>query len=156
MSWVASEPLPLHDREARLRDWEHDWSQGGDVMLGIFRGGLPVGSCGLHRRIASDGLEIGYWLHPSFTRQGLATSAVRLLTDAAFTVVGINHLEIHHDKANIASGGIPQRLGYRLITERPDAIAAPADIGIECVWRIDRDRWTQRGLRPKDNEPPVR
>ena len=40
-------------------------------------------------------------------RQGLATSAICLLTDSAFALVGISHLEIHHDKANVASAGIP-------------------------------------------------
>jgi RimJ/RimL family protein N-acetyltransferase len=104
----------------------------------------PRSAAGLHRRIEPDGLEIGYWIHPSFTGRGLATSAARLLTDAAFAVEGITHVEIHHDKANVASAGVPRRLAYRLVAEAPDGIAAPAEIGIERIWRVDRDEWTQR------------
>ncbi len=139
MDWMASEPLTVGEREAMLRDREREWADGGDVILAIRLDDRAIGSCGLHRRIKPDGLEIGYWLHPSFTGRGLATGAVGVLTDAAFGVTGITHVEIHHDKANLASAGIPRRLGYRLVAEAPDEIAAPAELGIERVWRIDRD-----------------
>jgi ribosomal-protein-serine acetyltransferase len=144
MGWMASEPLALADREAMLGEQERQWSHGGDIMLGIRLEDRAVGSCGLHRRIAHDGLEIGYWIHPSFTRRGLATSAARLLTDAALDVEGITHVEIHHDKANVASAGVPRRLGYRLVAEAPRGITAPAEIGIKRIWRIHRDEWTRR------------
>ncbi len=139
MGWMTSEPLTLSDREAMLREREREWSDGGDVILAIRLDDRPIGSCGLHRRIGPGGLEIGYWIHPALGGRGLATSAVRLLTEGALRVEGITHLEIHHDKANVASAGIPRRLGYRLVDERPDEIAAPGEIGIEQVWRIDRD-----------------
>jgi ribosomal-protein-serine acetyltransferase len=87
-----------------------------------------------------DRLEIGYRIHPSFTGRGIATSAVRLLTDAALGIEGITHAEIHHD----ASAGVPRRVGYRLVGETPDDVAAHAEIGIERIWRIDRDEWMQR------------
>ena len=144
MRWMESEPLTVGEREAMLRDRESEWSDGGDVMLAIRSKLIAIGSCGLHRRIAPDGLEIGYWLHPSFTGRGLATSAVRLLTDGAFTVDGITHVEIHHDKANLASAGVPRRLGYQLVAEAPEEISAPAESGIEQIWRVRRDAWMQR------------
>jgi RimJ/RimL family protein N-acetyltransferase len=124
-----------------LREREREWSAGGDVMLGIRLERQAIGSCGLHRRIEPDGLEIGYWIHPSFTGRGLATSAARILTDAAFRVDGITHVEIHHDQANVASAGVPRRLGYRLVAAAPDEVAAPAEVGIEWIWRVDRDEW---------------
>jgi ribosomal-protein-serine acetyltransferase len=144
MGWMASEPLTVDEREAMLRDREREWSEGGDVMLAIRLEERAVGSCGLHRRVAPDGLEIGYWIHPSFTGRGLATSAARLLTDGAFTVEGITHVEIHHDKANVASAGVPRRLGYQLIAEARDEISAPAESGIEQIWSVDRHTWLQR------------
>jgi RimJ/RimL family protein N-acetyltransferase len=156
MGWIASEPLTLAEREARLREWEQEWLQGGDVMLGVFLKGRTIGSCGLHRRIAPDGLELGYWIHPSFTRRGLATSAARLLTDAALAVEGITHVEIHHDKANVASAGVPKRLGYVLIATAPNDVPAPAEIGIDCIWRADRDRWTGHSASLAHGEPLAR
>ncbi|MFZ1993295.1 MAG: GNAT family N-acetyltransferase, partial [Solirubrobacteraceae bacterium] len=63
MAWVAEEPLTPQERRAMLVGFERDWRDGGDVVLGIFLDGGVVGGCGLHRRIARDGLELGYWLH---------------------------------------------------------------------------------------------
>jgi RimJ/RimL family protein N-acetyltransferase len=65
----------------------------------------------------------------------------RALTDAAFTVADIERVEIHHDKANAASGGVPARLGYTLLGEWDDEPLAPADVGIECRWAVSRDEW---------------
>jgi len=67
-------------------------------MLGVFQLRRVVGSCGLHRRIAPDGLELGYWIHPDFTGRGLACTIAERLTQAAFAVPEITHVEIHHDK----------------------------------------------------------
>jgi ribosomal-protein-serine acetyltransferase len=138
MAWVADEPLPLARRQAALERWERDWRAGGDVLLGIFLpDGRAVGSCGLHRRRGPATLEIGYWVHPAHLRRGLATRAARLLTDAALAVPGITAVEIHHDKANLASAEIPRRLGYRCVGERPDDRQAPAELGIDTAWRIE-------------------
>jgi RimJ/RimL family protein N-acetyltransferase len=141
MGWMAGEPQTLEERRTMLAKREREWRAGGDVMLGIFVGGTVAGSCGLHRRLGPTALEIGYWVHSSFTRRGLATTAARLLTEAALSAPEITHVEIHTDKANSASAGVPQRLGYRLMAERPDERHAPAELGIECVWRMERDVW---------------
>ncbi len=137
---MAQEPKTLEQRRAMLRERESEWLQGGDVLLAIFVGDRVAGSCGLHRRRGPDALEIGYWVHPSFTGRGLATAVARLLTDAAFSVPGIAHVEIHIDKANSASAGVPRRLGFRLLGETPDEATAPAEAGIDCAWRMERAR----------------
>jgi RimJ/RimL family protein N-acetyltransferase len=141
MAWVAREPLDIEQRRAMLRRSELSWAEGGDVMLGVFKDGQVAGSSGLHRRLGPGGVEIGYWIHPRFTRQGLATMAARLLTDAAFSVPDIDRVEIHHDKANVASAGVPRKLGFALVDERPDPIDAPGEIGVECIWRLMRRDW---------------
>jgi GrpB-like predicted nucleotidyltransferase (UPF0157 family)/RimJ/RimL family protein N-acetyltransferase len=141
MGWIAQEPTAIEDRRTRLEEWERDWSRGGDVLLGIFLFDQVIGSCGLHRRIAPDGLEIGYWIHPSFTRRGFATRAAWLLTDAALDQPDISHVEIHHDKANVASAGVPRKLGYQFVEERRDVAEAPADLGVEWRWRMNEQIW---------------
>jgi ribosomal-protein-serine acetyltransferase len=120
MPWVEHEPLPLEDRTSLISEWERNWRDGGDAIMGVFIEGKIAGGCGLHDRIGPSGLEIGYWTHPAFLRQGVATGAARLLTDAALALPGIEHVEIHHDKANEASAGVPRRLGYRFIDEVQD------------------------------------
>jgi ribosomal-protein-serine acetyltransferase len=141
MPWVSQEPLTLARRTTLIEEWERDWMQGGDVVMGVFLRGRVAGGCGLHRRIGCNGLELGYWTHPSFLRRGIATAAAALLTDAAFAVPGITHVEIHHDKANRASAAVPRRLGYRFIGEVPDEPEAPAETGIECRWRLTEQEW---------------
>ena len=109
MAWVADEPLTIVQRRELIIGFERDWRDGGDAVLGIFLDGRVVGGCGLHGRIARDGLELGYWIHPRFTRRGLATTAARLLTDGALALPRVTHVEIHHDKANVASAGVPEK-----------------------------------------------
>src|SRR5581483_9097543 len=36
MAWIANEPVPLEQRRARIAEWARDWSEGGDVILGVF------------------------------------------------------------------------------------------------------------------------
>ncbi len=143
MGWVTQEPMTLASRRLWLAAREREWAAGGDVILGTFVGGEVAGGCGLHRRVAPDGLEIGYWVHPSFLRRGIATEAARLLTDSALELPGITHVEIHHDKANLASRAVPRKLGYRFVGERPDAVEAPGEVGIDCMWRMDRALWAE-------------
>ena len=117
---------------------------GRDFVLGVFVGERVAGGCGLHRRAGPSTLEIGYWLHPSFTGQGLATTVARLLTDAAFALPGIEQVEIHSDKANAASAGVARRLRFDFLGETPDEATAPGETGIDCAWRMDRDVWRSR------------
>jgi ribosomal-protein-serine acetyltransferase len=155
MSWMSEEPQALERRRAMLARWEREWWDGGDALLGVFVDDAVAGSCGLHRRRGPDVLEIGYWIHVSFVRRGLATKVAALLTDAAFAVPRIQYVEIHHDKANIASSGVPRRLGFRLVGEGPDEVAAPAELGIDCVWRIDNDRWRASSRSVGTTPPPA-
>jgi len=144
MAWMADEPQTLAQRRELLARWEREWDEGGDAHYALVANERVAGSCGLHRRLGFDALEIGFWVHAGFVRCGLATEAAALLTAAAFALPEIEHVEIHHDKANVASSGVPRRLGYGLVCEQRDPPTAPADTGIECVWRIDRGEWITR------------
>jgi ribosomal-protein-serine acetyltransferase len=144
MGFMAHEHQTLAQRRAMLAQRESEWRAGGDVMLGIFVADAIAGSCGLHRRLGPSALEIGYWVHPAVTRRGLGTTVARLLTGAALSIPEIAHVEIHTDKANTASAGVPRRLGYRLVAETPDGRHAPAEVGIEHIWRMDQDDWERR------------
>jgi RimJ/RimL family protein N-acetyltransferase len=122
-------------RRRLIEGWQHDQAtDGGDAVYGMFADGTVVGGCGLHRRRGPDVLEIGYWVHADHVRQGLATEAARLLTAAAFAVPGIVRVEIHHDRANLASRAVPARLGFTYVGEVPDQVDAPAEEGIDCIW----------------------
>jgi ribosomal-protein-serine acetyltransferase len=148
MPWVAQEPLSIPERGALIAGWEREWLAGGDVVLGMFIDGVVAGGCGLHRRIGAGGLEIGYWTAKPFLRQGTATMAARLLTDAAFAGSEINRVEIHHDQANQASAGVPRNLGFKLVREVEDGVQAPGEIGVSCEWQITRADWNRLSAQP--------
>jgi RimJ/RimL family protein N-acetyltransferase len=138
MAWIAEEPVPLERRRERIAEWDEEWSRGGDVVLGVFVDGQVAGGCGLHHRIGPGGLEIGYWIHVTFLGRGLATRVARMLTEAAFNVPGITRVEIHHDKANRASAGVPRKLGFEWLGESRDEPEAPSDLGVEWRWRMEK------------------
>jgi ribosomal-protein-serine acetyltransferase len=67
-----------------------------------------------------------------------------VLTGAALAVPGITRVEIRHDKANQASGGIPRRLGFELLGEEPREPIASGETGVQWRWRMDRASWDAR------------
>jgi ribosomal-protein-serine acetyltransferase len=151
MPWVADEPLAVERRRAMIDEWERDWSQGGDVVLGVFLDGQIAGGCGLHRRLGAGGLEIGYWIHPGFVRRGLGTRVAGALTGAALALPGITRVEIRHDTANQASAGIPRALGFEWLGEEPREPLAPAETGMQWRWRMDRATWDARRVPARDS-----
>ena len=142
MPWIEAEPLGRSQRLQLIRTWQSEWEAGGDAVVGIFTiDGTIVGGSGLHRRRGPNVLEIAYWVGVEHVRRGYATEAARALTTAAFTVDGIDRVEIHHDRANIASGRVPEALGYTLAGEHPRAPAAPAETGVDRCWTMQRNDW---------------
>jgi ribosomal-protein-serine acetyltransferase len=45
-----------------------------------------------------------------------------------------------HDEANVASSGVPRKLGFTEIARRPhpDGPETPAESGTDVVWRLTR------------------
>jgi RimJ/RimL family protein N-acetyltransferase len=141
MPWIAQEPLPDSERSALIDTWERSYLDGGEVVYGVFLDDEPIGGCGLHKRRGPHGLEIGYWIDKDHTNQGIATEVARVLTSGALSVPGVTFVEIHHDKANIASGRVPEKLGYTFVGEMPDSVTSPGEVGIDCAWRIEAADW---------------
>lgn len=144
MPWAALPPMSVADQKALILKWVDEWESGGDAILGIFRHQKIVGAIGIHRRIGPGGLEIGYWTHVDHVRKGYASEAAEALTTAAFTMPEVDHVEIHHDRGNKASAGIPRKLGYQLVVKFPREIAAPGEEGVQYTWRVDKADWAGR------------
>jgi ribosomal-protein-serine acetyltransferase len=152
MAWAVEWPKPREEQLAMLREWDELRLAGTDEFLAVWLDGELVGSCGLHFRIGPGGAEIGYWIHPSYLRRGLATEVARQLCDRAFADPAIDRVEVHHDRANVASGGVAPKLGFELVGDTRRAPVAPAEEGVERVWRLSRSEWTARRAAP----PPGR
>lgn len=143
MPWAATEPHGLAERVALIERWRAEWEQGGDLVVGIFMDGAVVGGSGLHRRRGPGALEIGYWVHVDYIGRGIASEAAAALTGAAFTMPDIERVEIHHDKENTASFGVPRRLEFTYDGEAPAVVTAPGEAGIDCRWFITREQWLE-------------
>lgn len=139
MPFIAAEPLAVSDRADLLEGWELKWDQGVEFAYAICRpDGTLVGSCGLHPRVAPDGLEIGYWLAEDATGRGVATAATRLLVGAAFSLDHVTFVEIRHDRDNHASGRVAERSGFTRVGEEAREVSAPGESGVTVVWRLTR------------------
>ena len=144
MAWIEFEPQTDQQRSELIATWEREWKAGGDAVYGVFVEGVVVGGCGLHRRRGAGTLEIGYWIHADHVGRGYATELARALTTAAFTIDGIDRVEIHHDRANVRSAAVPRTLGFSRRPDEPDEIQAPAETGIDCTWSMHRDDWVEQ------------
>ena len=142
MPWIAFEPRTLTDRERLIRGWVDAWRDGGDAVYGAFDAdGKLVASAGLHKRAGPECLEVGYWVHRDHLGKGYATELTRYLTDAAFTVDGIDRVELKIDQANEASARVPARLGFTHGEIKQIEPVAPGEVGIDHCWFVTSDGW---------------
>jgi ribosomal-protein-serine acetyltransferase len=136
MAWIATEPVAVEDRRRDITQR----AGGEDGYYLLWLGDRVVGAAGLHPRIAHGGLELGYWVHVDFTGRGYATLMARRMVELAFARPQIDHLEIHHDVANVASGVVAAAAGFTDAGTRATEPKAPADSGTQRVWRLARPR----------------
>jgi len=144
MPWVAHEPLGREQRLDLIRQWCAEWEAGGDAVYGAFRDGLVIGGCGLHRRSGPGVLDIGYWIHAQHTQKGYAKELTLALATTALALPGVDRVDLHHDRANVASGGVPRSLGFTFVGEREDAVTSPGDDGVDWCWSISRSEGDPR------------
>ena len=136
LPWVAG-----HSRESEtefLAGAARDWDSGVAYNYTIITEGTLAGGIALMARIGPGGLEIGYWVHQAWTRRGLATEASAALVEAAFRLPGVDRIEIVHDELNVASAGVPRKLGFTKVGRRPLDPPPPAGTGVGVVWRLVR------------------
>ena len=140
MPWIAHEPQSIEQRRDLIRDWSMAWDLLSDFTMGIFDGDEVVGGTGLHLRGGPGSMEIGYWIRVDRTGRGTATQVVRALAEVAFTLVGVERVEIHHDVANVPSGRVAEAAGFTMVREYDRRPVAPAEIGRAKVWVSSRER----------------
>jgi ribosomal-protein-serine acetyltransferase len=137
MPWAA----PGYDRESTagfLAKAAQDWGTGTAYNYAIMTDGVLAGGVSLMARIGPGGLEIGYWVHQAYTRRGLATAAAASMVEQAFRLPGVVRVEIVHDELNVASGGIPRKLGFTEAGRRPIDPPSPEGTGVGVVWQLVR------------------
>ena len=144
MPWAKFEPQTIKQREELIAVWHSEWEAKRDFTLGIFNGTECVGGTGLHLRGEVGEIEIGYWIATRFSRQGIATRVSTALVDVAFGIPEVQRVHISHDIANIASQGVPKRLGFTILREYRREPQAPGETGQVSLWCLTRDEWRRR------------
>ena len=114
MPWAADEPQTLEEKTELARYFRSNFDAGENFTYGIFDADEAelLGGSGLHPRIGPGGLEIGYWVRGSATRQGIATESSAALTRVGFEICGADRIEIRIEPRNQASMGVPRKLGF--------------------------------------------
>lgn len=141
MPWVKNEPMPEDDRINFLKRWRSGFDRNEEFPFGIFDREEQhcLGGTGLHARIGVGALEIGYWIRTDRTRQRLATEAAAALTNVGFSIMGLQRMEIHCDPRNIASAGVPAKLGYALEqTIRLRCTSPESEPRDTMIWAMER------------------
>jgi RimJ/RimL family protein N-acetyltransferase len=144
MPWARDEPADLDEIVLRLRRFRGEFDLGVDFLYAIFdrEEREVLGGTGLHTRAGEAAREIGYWIHAAQVRRGYATEAAAALTRVAFEIDGVRRVEIRCDPKNLASAGVPRKLGFTLETvlarDTVDVDGRPRDT---MVWALHREAY---------------
>jgi RimJ/RimL family protein N-acetyltransferase len=114
MPWAEDEPQTLEEKADLMKYFRSSFDTAENFTYGIFRSDEEelLGGTGLHGRIGPGGLEIGYWIRASATRQGFVTESTAALTRVGFEICEADRIEIRVEPGNDASMGIPRKLGF--------------------------------------------
>jgi RimJ/RimL family protein N-acetyltransferase len=157
MPWVEDEPQTLEEKTELVKYFRSNFDSGENFTCGIFSADETelIGGTGLHPRIGPGGLEIGYWIRASATRQGFVTESTAALTRVGFEVCGADRIEIRIEPGNDASFGVPRKLGFTeeatLRRRLPARRGGPLrDLTIFTMFREDFDPAIAPSLRAFD------
>jgi ribosomal-protein-serine acetyltransferase len=139
MVWAA-QPLTRDGILAYLSGAESRFDEGGVWAFVLVESGSGdiVGTSALHSKGDPRCLEIGYWVRTDRTKRGYASCAADALTEAAFTYLDVDRVQIRMDKANFASASVPPKIGFTLLGEESRPIEAPGHSGTGLIWFRDR------------------
>jgi RimJ/RimL family protein N-acetyltransferase len=157
MPWALDEPQALEQKIELVESFRSSFDAGENFTYGIFAADEAevLGGTGLHPRVGLGGLEIGYWVRASATRQGIVTESTAALTRAGFEVCEADRIEIRIEPRNEASFGVPRKLGFveeaTLRRRLPGREGGPLrDVTIFTMFREDFDATIAPGIRAFD------
>lgn len=143
MPWAADEPQTVQQKVELARRFRGLFDRGEDFVYGIFNPdeSRALGGTGLHTRLNGNALEIGYWLHKDFLRQGYATESTAALTRLAFELYHVERMEIHCSVDNLASAAVPRKLGYVHEATRRRLGTAHGQTSDSMIWTLFADEY---------------
>ena len=152
VAWAQGEPTSIEATAARLarsaaafdagKAWTFSILDAAETRV-LGGAGFEPAEPALTDLVGPHAVEAGYWLRAAATGQGFATEATAALIELAFAHIGARRVAICHDPANLPSGGIPRRLGFRCLgtvsnTVLPGRQAADGSVRAgTTVWVLD-------------------
>jgi RimJ/RimL family protein N-acetyltransferase len=158
MPWAAEqEPQTLEEKTKLVESFRAQFDAGENFIYGIFSPDESevLGGTGLHVRVGPGGLEIGYWVRASATRQGIAAESSAAVTRVGFEICEADRIEIRIEPSNDASVGVPRKHGFTeeatLRRRLPGRKGEPLrDVTIFTMFREDFDPAIAPPLRAFD------
>jgi len=111
--YTRAHAIEFVERSART------WDAGTDApfMIVDAGSGTLLGAIGVHRFAGEDdGPEVGYWLERGERGRGVATRALRLVSEWATRELGVR-LMLQADVRNTASRRVAEKAGFRYVGE---------------------------------------
>jgi RimJ/RimL family protein N-acetyltransferase len=101
-----------------------------------------IGGIGYHRQadVYRLSAELGYWLGQPFWGRGIATAAVRALTERIFATTPLVRLYAHVFAWNTASARVLEKAGYQLEGRMRSSVIKDGQLIDQLMFAIVRER----------------
>lgn len=141
MPWAEGEPATLEQREDDIRRLRAGFDRDEDYTYFLFErnGSRALGGAGLHPRVGTGGMELGYWIRATDQGQGLAVEVAGALIRAAMERVGLDRVQIHIEPGNVPSHRVVEKLGVPLEATLRRRFLRGGDLRDICVYTVFRD-----------------
>jgi RimJ/RimL family protein N-acetyltransferase len=101
------------------------------------------------KRVADEGAEIGWTLHPDFTGRGYMTEAAGAVLDIAFGTLGLHRVSAMIDPRNGPSAALCRRLGMRCEAHFVEDLMFKGEWGDTEIYAILDREWAAARGRPR-------
>ena len=159
MTALIPHPYPPGEAERFIMKARAGNANGSALVLAISQKGAArqtIGLLGAHPATAMD-IEIGYVLAPPQWGRGLATEAVKALTDMVFSLTRANWILANSRVNNIASRRVLEKTGFAFVDTGLDFLPARGGLHPCDRFHLDRKAWAaaKRSGDERRQMPPM-
>lgn len=139
--WARSEPITKEQRAEVLAGFIREFDAQERFRFGVFdrSSGEYLGGTGLHPRLGSEALEIGYWIRSDREGRGLVREAVAAQARIALEHLGAARVEIRCAPTNVRSRRVPEALGFVLVDTRIESFGSEQRRELAEIWQFARE-----------------